>query len=258
MDTPVEKPVNNPVRTSFFTSPFVSVSSIVLLSLVSFALGATWMMLAKGDFSGIIGRFQDTGDTQQVAEVGTKAIQDLAGSAAAIGINRGDLEKCVDESRYTAKIEADVENASSLGINGTPGGFVVDLQTGNALQLRGAMPYPALKSQVDTMLSDDTSSLTFFEGTPPQIRDEDHYRGSENPRIIVFEFSDYECPYCKQFHPTLQKLITDYDNIGWVYRHFPIESIHPLARPAAEASECVFGLGGEEAFWKYTDYLFEN
>ncbi|MBI2036725.1 thioredoxin domain-containing protein, partial [Candidatus Microgenomates bacterium] len=46
--------------------------------------------------------------------------------------------------------------------------------------------------------------------------------------------------------------------IAWVYRHFPLDSIHPRARPAALAAECVASLGGNDAFWNYVDKLFEG
>ena len=93
----------------------------------------------------------------------------------------------------------------------------------------------------------------------PPVSDSDHIQGSRDAKVFLIEYSDYECPFCARFHPTAQQVLDEYGNdLAWVYRHFPLDQIHPNARPAAEASECVAELGGEEAFWKFTDILFED
>jgi protein-disulfide isomerase len=93
----------------------------------------------------------------------------------------------------------------------------------------------------------------------PALTDSDHVRGDRNADIVLIEYSDYQCPFCKQFHPTMQKVLDEYgDKVAWVYRHFPLDQIHPKARPSAEASECVAELGGEDAFWAFTDTLFAD
>ena len=91
------------------------------------------------------------------------------------------------------------------------------------------------------------------------VSDEDFVRGNRNAEIFLIEYSDLECPFCASFHPTAKQALDEYgDQLAWVYRHFPLETIHPRAIPAAEASECVASLGGKDAFWDFTDYLFEN
>lgn len=92
------------------------------------------------------------------------------------------------------------------------------------------------------------------------VTGEDHILGSPNAPVKIVEFSDLECPFCKRFHPTMQQVIDEYGKNGqvaWVYRHFPLDSIHPKARKEAEASECANELGGNEKFWAYIDRLFE-
>lgn len=87
------------------------------------------------------------------------------------------------------------------------------------------------------------------------ITDEDWVRGNENAKVSVVEFSDTECPFCKRFHPTMQRLIEEYpDDVNWVYRHFPLDSLHKKARREAEATECA---GEQGKFWEYLDRLFE-
>lgn len=88
---------------------------------------------------------------------------------------------------------------------------------------------------------------------------EDHIRGNPNAPLVIVEYSDFDCPYCKSFHVTMQKIIEEYGpsgKVSWVYRHFPLTSLHPSAPYIAEASECVAELGGNDAFWKFTDMVF--
>lgn len=86
----------------------------------------------------------------------------------------------------------------------------------------------------------------------------DHIRGNPDAKISVIEYSDFECPFCARHHPTMQKILDKYgDDVNWVYRHFPL-SFHPNAQKAAEASECAAELGGNEAFWKLADIIFER
>ncbi|MFH0712865.1 MAG: DsbA family protein [Candidatus Jorgensenbacteria bacterium] len=87
---------------------------------------------------------------------------------------------------------------------------------------------------------------------------DDHVRGVSDSAVIVVEYSDLECPYCKDFHNTMQQVLSEYDGkMALAYRHFPLDSIHSKARKEAEASECAAELGGNETFWAYIDRIFE-
>ena len=79
--------------------------------------------------------------------------------------------------------------------------------------------------------------------------------GPEDAPIVIVEFSDFQCPFCKRFHDeTFQQLLAAYPNqIRFVYRHLPLTSIHPEAFPAAEASMCA---NEQNAFWQYHDQIF--
>lgn len=90
------------------------------------------------------------------------------------------------------------------------------------------------------------------------VSKDDHIRGDLNADVIIVEYSDTECPFCKQFHSTLKQVVSEYGNrVAWVYRHLPLDQLHPKARKEAEALECAAELGGNEAFWSYTDRLYE-
>ena len=86
----------------------------------------------------------------------------------------------------------------------------------------------------------------------------DHIRGNSAAPVTVVEYSDFECPFCKRFHPTLKRIVDESGGqVSWVYRHYPIDEIHSKARKEAAASECAAELGGNDAFWKFADHFFE-
>jgi len=89
--------------------------------------------------------------------------------------------------------------------------------------------------------------------------DRDHIYGNPDAPISLIEYSDFECPYCKRFHPNPKELVDGSDGqVNWIYRHFPLEFHNPLAQLEAEASECANEQGGNEAFWQYADLLYER
>ncbi|MFT5359627.1 MAG: protein-disulfide isomerase [Candidatus Paceibacteria bacterium] len=85
----------------------------------------------------------------------------------------------------------------------------------------------------------------------------DHIYGDPKAEITIIEYSDFECPFCARFHPTMETIVANNENVKWVYRHFPISS-HKNAKPAAIASECIADLGGNDMFWDFSAHIFEN
>lgn len=93
-------------------------------------------------------------------------------------------------------------------------------------------------------------------GTVAPVTDKDHVLGDKNAPVTFIEYSDFQCPFCARFHPTLQQVMKDYaGKVRWVYRHFPLSSIHPYAQKAAEAAECASEQG---KFWELSDLFFEK
>lgn len=92
------------------------------------------------------------------------------------------------------------------------------------------------------------------------VQTNDHIIGNPNARIVLVEYSDTECPFCKQFHQTMHQIVDKYGTDGqvaWVYRHFPLVQLHSKAPLQAQAAECAGELGGEEAFWKFLNRIYE-
>jgi protein-disulfide isomerase len=89
------------------------------------------------------------------------------------------------------------------------------------------------------------------------VSDKDHIYGNPSAEITLIEYSDFECPFCKRFHPTAKQLVDKSSGgVNWVYRHFPLGFHNPGAQKQAEASECAAKLGGNDAFWLYTDHIY--
>ena len=79
-------------------------------------------------------------------------------------------------------------------------------------------------------------------------------RGPADAAVTIMTFSDYQCPYCVRSEPVLAEVLERYpDQVRLVHRHFPLDNIHPFARPASEASMCADEQG---KFWEYHDGIF--
>ena len=91
--------------------------------------------------------------------------------------------------------------------------------------------------------------------------DDDAFLGNKNSPITIIEFSDYQCPFCARFYlntlPSLKKEYIDTGKVKFVYRDFPL-GFHQNAQKAAEATEVARELGGDDAFWKMHDKIFNN
>lgn len=84
----------------------------------------------------------------------------------------------------------------------------------------------------------------------------DHSLGPEHAPVTVVEYGDFECPNCKQAAPAVKLLLQRFEEqVRYVYRHFPLEDVHPHALLAAEAAECA---GAQGKFWQMHDMLFEH
>jgi protein-disulfide isomerase len=86
-----------------------------------------------------------------------------------------------------------------------------------------------------------------------------YFKGDEDADVVLVEFSDFQCPFCSRFYSqTLGQIESEYIDSGkvkLVYKDFPLDSIHPEARPASNAARCA---GEQGKFWEYHDLLFEN
>lgn len=106
-------------------------------------------------------------------------------------------------------------------------------------------------------------SLPNFAGTAATkitpVDAQDHILGNPNAPVVIVEYSDFSCPYCQVFHASMNQLMKDHGadgGVAWVYRHFPV--ITADSPKFALASECVAELGGNDAFWKFAQTIFDR
>ena len=89
----------------------------------------------------------------------------------------------------------------------------------------------------------------------PVDLDRDHVRGPAQAPVTLVEYGDFECPYCGQAEPSIRKLLADFGDLRYVWRHLPLSDVHPRAQLAAEASEAAAAQG---AFWQMHDLLLDH
>lgn len=120
---------------------------------------------------------------------------------------------------------------------------------------RATIALTALFGLTATILAGCPSSTT----TDPRlaVRDSDHVLASGSPTVTVIEYGDFQCPVCGRFfretYSTIKSEYVDAGKVRWVFRHFPLTSVHPNALSASIAAECA---GQQNEFFAYHDQLF--
>lgn len=113
----------------------------------------------------------------------------------------------------------------------------------------GGAVFGVMKISRSTPGAGETASLV------SAISSADWVKGDKEAKVIIVEYSDFQCPACGAYHPVLKRLSEEFgDKIGFVYRHFPLPQ-HTNARPAARAAEAA---GRQGKFWEMHDIIFEN
>jgi protein-disulfide isomerase len=209
--------------------------------------------------------------------------------AKAVGLNMGKVKSALDTGKHKPTIEAEQQLARSLGASGTPSFFI------NGRGLRGAQPFDAFKAVIDEelakakdmvakgtpkgqlyekIIANGATAAKFIEGAggdKPAAAAPDANKvyqiaaparapskGKKNAKVVIHEFSEFQCPFCTRVLPTVKQVIDEYgDKVQIVWRNYPLP-FHDKAFKAAEASLEVFEQGGDDKFWKYHDILFEN
>lgn len=171
-------------------------------------------------------------------------------------INEDDYQACVKDGAFSQRVADDLDRGFQSGVTGTPGTIIVHVPTGKSVLLAGAQPINVFQQVIAGLRAGQVDEFPLVDGDFTLDADE-HIIGNPEGDIIMFEWSDYDCPFCERVHPTLNQLVANDENIAWAYRHFPLQS-HPEAFPKAVASECFAELGGNEAFWLFTETEFSE
>jgi protein-disulfide isomerase len=176
-------------------------------------------------------------------------------------------------------IDAGLAAGQEAGVTGTPS-FVFIGEEGIPYLLVGAQPFDQFALYIDSMLTGEKppvqeeaaaeqgeQQIPFWATAEGWLPDPerpgfnlagDVYRGNTDALVTVVEFSDFQCPFCKQHveetQPALDEEFVDSGKVMWVFKHFPL-SIHPQAPAAGAASECAADQG---KFWEMHELLFAN
>ncbi len=181
--------------------------------------------------------------------------------SAKLGISKEKIVACIektDAEKLFNKINTSVQSALS-GLEkedmvGTPYTIILG-SNGSKAQARGALPKEELQKIISQVAEGKVDKEYEYKGSVVPTEEGDHIKGNPNAPIKLIEYSDYDCPFCKKHHSTLTN-ITEESNgqIAWVFRHWPI---HESAVPKIITSECVNDIKGNDAFWKFSELVFE-
>lgn len=116
-------------------------------------------------------------------------------------------------------------------------------------RLLGALP---TRLRVRALLGDPEDVVDLAVPVDPE---RDHVRGPVDAPVTLVEYGDFECPYCGRSEPAVRDLLREFTDLAYVWRHLPLDDVHPHARLAAEATEAAAAQG---AFWEMHDLLFEH
>ncbi len=208
--------------------------------------------------------------------------ENLEKYAKELGLNLSKFKQALSEDKYAKTIQQQQALANTLGARGTPAFFI------NGRNLRGAQPLAAFTALIDeelgkakTMVEKGTPRAKVYETiiargeTGPKTApaaaapDADKVydipvpkkaptKGANKPKVVMQEFSDFQCPFCSRVNPTVKQVLDEYgDKVQIVWRDYPLP-FHKDAHLAAEAAREVFEQKGDKAFWAYHDLLFQN
>lgn len=180
-------------------------------------------------------------------------VDDLKKWAAKIKLNKSEFSTCLDSGKYAGRVTKDRDGGVLLEVSGTPSFFI------NGVALVGAQPIEEFRRVIEDALLGPASSVVKNK-TPIKsvvLTEEDHVLGSADAPVTIVEYSDFQCPFCRNFfeqtYGTLKKEYIDTGKAKLVYRHYPLSEIHPIANKSGEAVECAAEQG---KFWEMHDAIF--
>jgi protein-disulfide isomerase len=203
----------------------------------------------------------------------------FADLATEVGADSTQYQACVESGEKEPIVEARVAEAQAKGFSGTPSFQFMRDATTETFDLVGAQPYDQFAGMIDTLVAGGTPQTeaqaqpqgdneiplwATADGLKPDpdrpglTMAGDFYRGNPDAKVVIIEFSDFQCPFCRKHtletQPTLDEQFVATDQVLWVFKHFPL-TIHPQAPAAGVASECAADQG---KFWEMHHLLFDT
>jgi protein-disulfide isomerase len=189
----------------------------------------------------------------------------IRGYARQLGLNEGEFNQCINTQTNVQRINQDLQAGAALGVTGTPTFFV------NNKKIVGSRSLAILNEVIDKELEGSPTSIDAYSPaiqqlaamSPPAFAIMEQkpdtagasIEGSPNARVIVAEFSDFQCPFCKQWTDQSMMQLRNRlgDDVALAFLHFPIVQIHPNAGNASLVAICA---GQQGKFWEMHDLLF--
>lgn len=234
-----------------FTTLQTKASALTLTTPGAIILGSIIIALAIVMYGFII--------TNVTGKSTTSANNPLPALLKSVSVKEKAFTACLQSGTMTELVNDSVADGSLAGVNGTPNTFVIRVE--NAIpyvvaNISGAVSYEVFKEAVDQALSGTpVTTYPVFKGK--MVHAEETENGTLSGQVYVIEYSDSECPFCIRVHSTMKQLRSEYSaRINFVYRHYPLTSIHPHAQKEAEMIACVQSLGGAKAMYPFIDGLF--
>ena len=205
--------------------------------------------------------------TEPAASTATGLLDTMKKYARQTGLDEDQFTQCISSPDNVADLNASLKNGSALGVSGTPTFFI------NNKKLVGAQPIALMQEIVDAELKGSPTTLDGYSpalqalaaNSPPGFAILDSkpdvtgaaIEGSPSAKVIIAEYSDFQCPFCKQWtDSSLRQLRTELgDDVALAFLHFPIVQIHPNAGNAALVAICA---GKQGKFWEMHDLLFSR
>jgi len=198
---------------------------------------------------------------------------DLEALAKKLGLDWAGVKAAIDSNKYADHFSKTMDQADSLEARGTPHFFI------NGVRLTGAQPWESFKATIDAQLAKakgiakngvapdqvyaEIMKTAKAAGTldkkdvPPPSKDTP-VKGAANGKVVIQEWSDFQCPFCGRVEPTIKQIMDKYgDKVKIVWHNMPLP-FHENAGPAAEAAYEVFQQKGSTGFWAFHDKLYGN
>jgi protein-disulfide isomerase len=197
---------------------------------------------------------------------------DLEKAAADLGLNVDKVKAAMKDHKYKKEIDADAELGDDVQASGTPHFFI------NGRRLVGAQPFEkfqkiideeikkfddqkgkvAAKDYYDSLMKDAKGAPEPEKKTPPAIPAGAPWKGKSDAKVVIQEWSDFQCPFCGRVEGTLAEIMKNYgDKVKFVWRDKPLP-MHPNAPLAGEFAREALKQKGPDGFWKAHDKMMAN
>ena len=187
------------------------------------------------------------------------------GYAKQVGLDQAKFTQCLANPATVAVINRQLQRGNALGINGTPTFFI------NNKMIVGAQPTEIFDEVIQDEIKGSPATIDGYSAaikqlaatnppnfkilaTKPDVSDA-QFEGSPTAKVIVAEFSDFQCPFCKRFvDTTLAHIRAEVGaQVAIAFLNFPLTQIHPNAGNASLVAACA---GEQGKFWPMHDLLF--